>query len=105
MEGERPDRPQEPDLNDLVWDMTKRCWQEDPVLRPRMERVVATLDEGQVSLSLYVQRGNFYFLQSRDACFSCAAINNLGVIHSLWFLWFGVCPSHLHPPHSLKIRC
>ena len=45
MEGERPDRPQERDLTDTVWDMTKRCWQEDPVLRPRMEGVVATLRE------------------------------------------------------------
>ena len=48
MEGERPDRPQERDLTNPVWDMTVRCWQEDPVLRPRVERVVVTLREWQV---------------------------------------------------------
>ena len=52
MEGERPARPQERDLTDSVWDMTVRCWQEDPVLRPRIERVVTIQREGQVSPSL-----------------------------------------------------
>ena len=52
MEGERPNRPQEQDLSDPIWDMTKRCWKEDPVLRPRMEEVVAILRERQVFLLL-----------------------------------------------------
>ena len=43
MEGERPDRPQERDLTDSVWDMTERCWQEDPVFRPKIKEVVAIL--------------------------------------------------------------
>ena len=45
MEGERPDRPREQDLTNPVWDTTVRCWQEDPVLRPRMKEVAATLHE------------------------------------------------------------
>ena len=49
---ELPDRPQEPDLTDPVWDMTLRCWQHEPDLRPTMTEVVATLRERQVFLSL-----------------------------------------------------
>ena len=52
MEGERPDRPNEQDLTDSVWDTTVRCWQEDPVLRPRMKEVAATLREWCVFPSL-----------------------------------------------------
>ena len=52
MEGERPDRPHEQDLTDPVWDTTVRCWQEDPVLRPRMKEVAAILREWCIFLSL-----------------------------------------------------
>ena len=52
MEGERPNRPQEQDLTDPVWEMTERCWQEDPVLRPRMKEAVAVLREWQAFLPL-----------------------------------------------------
>ena len=55
MEGERPDRPQERDLTGPVWDMTELCWQEDPVLRPRMKEVVAILREQQVFHPLNVK--------------------------------------------------
>ena len=51
MEGERPARPHEQDLTHPVWDTTVRCWQEDPVLRPRMEKVVTILRRRGVSLS------------------------------------------------------
>ena len=43
MKGDRPDRPQDQGLTDPVWDITVRCWQEDPVLRPKISEVVATL--------------------------------------------------------------
>ena len=48
MSGERPDRPQESSLIDSVWDTTLRCWDEDPVQRPTMTRVVGTLREWPV---------------------------------------------------------
>ena len=59
----------------------------------------------RVSLSVFMYNMGattyFYFLQSRIACFSCATTGNLGVTNSLQFK---VCPSHLHPLHSLTIR-
>lgn len=46
MDGKRPDRPretQELGLTDSVWDMTLRCWQQDPASRPTMMEVVGLL--------------------------------------------------------------
>lgn len=48
MDGERPDRPNEPDLTDSVWTMTLGCWLQDPVQRPVMTKVVAVLREWPV---------------------------------------------------------
>ena len=65
MGRERPDRPQEQDLTDPVWDMTVQCWQHDPDRRPKMMQVVATLREWQAFLSLeHEHRGMtcLYFL-------------------------------------------
>ena len=45
IEGERPDRPQESGLSDLVWDTTLRCWDKDLVQRPTMTKVVEILRE------------------------------------------------------------
>ncbi|KAF9785479.1 CNH domain-containing protein [Thelephora terrestris] len=45
MEGERPDRPQDPGSTDEVWDVTLRCWDENPAQRPAMTSVVGTLRE------------------------------------------------------------
>ena len=42
MGGERPARPQEAQergLTDSVWDMTVRCWHQDPPQRPTMMEV------------------------------------------------------------------
>ena len=64
--SERPDRPQDPDLSDQVWDMTVRCWRQDPARRPKMKKVVATLQKWQVFLSLGYEHHHFihfYFLQ------------------------------------------
>ena len=75
---ELPDRPQEQDLTDSVWDMTVRCWQHEPDSRPKMTEVVATLREWQVFPSLeHEHRGmtRFYFVQSSVTHFSCPATN------------------------------
>ena len=44
--GERPARPQgtrELGLTDSVWEMTVKCWQQDPGLRPSVTEVVGLL--------------------------------------------------------------
>ena len=46
--GERPARPQggrKFGLTDLMWDMTIRCWHQDPAQRPMMTEVVELLRE------------------------------------------------------------
>ena len=50
--GGRPSRPQGQDLTDPIWYMTTRCWQEDPLLRPKMMEVVTILRERQVFFPL-----------------------------------------------------
>ena len=45
MNGERPDRPQDPFLTESAWDMTLGCWHQDPVYRPAMAKVVQILQE------------------------------------------------------------
>ena len=55
MDGQRPARPQEAQelgLTDLMWDITVRCWHQDPVQRPKMTKVVGLVREWLVSLSL-----------------------------------------------------
>jgi len=54
--GEWPARPQEAQelgLTDSVWNMTHRCWHQDPACRPTMTEVVGLLREWPVfSLSM-----------------------------------------------------
>ena len=45
MDGERPDRPQEPDLTDPIWELVCTCWHQDPAHRPEMAKVVGILRE------------------------------------------------------------
>ena len=52
MQRELPDRPQRQDLTDSVWEITVRCWQNDPDHRPTMTEVVTTLREWQALSSL-----------------------------------------------------
>ena len=52
MDGERPDRPQEPGLTDSIWDMTCACWCQDPARRPAMTKVVGILREWPVHFLL-----------------------------------------------------
>jgi len=52
MNGKRPARPQETQelgLTDSLWDMTVRCWHQDPAQRPTMTEVVELLRELLVS--------------------------------------------------------
>ena len=51
MGGERPARPQEAQglgLTDLIWNMTLRCWRQDPAYRPTATEVVGLLREWSV---------------------------------------------------------
>jgi len=43
MEGERPPRPTHQNLTDDLWLMVRRCWDQEPRLRPEMSQVVLEL--------------------------------------------------------------
>jgi len=48
MDGKRPDRPNEArelGLIDSLWNMTVRCWEQDPAHRPTMTEVVGLIRE------------------------------------------------------------
>ena len=54
MNGERPTRPveaQELGLTDFVWEMTIRCWDQDPAERPTMTDAIQSLRRWSVFLS------------------------------------------------------
>ena len=70
--GRRPGRPQKQDLTDQIWNMTTRCWQQDPLLRPKMMEVVQTLREWQVLLPL--QHEHLDMLPSIVAMPGCASL-------------------------------
>jgi hypothetical protein len=50
LDGERPARPTHPNLTDELWVLMKRCWNQDPHLRPEMSEVLETLRGSSVSL-------------------------------------------------------
>ena len=55
----RPQDAQELGLTDSVWDMTVRCWHQDPAQRPMMTEVVKLARELSVfSLSLWNEHHN-----------------------------------------------
>ena len=63
MSGERPARPQKKEfgLTDSMWDMTVRCWHQDPAQRPAMTEVVGLLRELLVlSLSIEADLSDFF---------------------------------------------
>jgi len=64
MTGERLARPQgaqELGLTDLIWDMTLRCWHQDPALQPTMVEVVGLVREWSVlSLSPWNEYHNIF---------------------------------------------
>ena len=48
-------------LTDSLWDMTVRCWRQDPTQRPKMMEVVELLDELLASsLSIEADLDNFF---------------------------------------------
>lgn len=49
--GDRPPRPDHPELSDDIWNLIRRCWNDNPSNRPPIETVLATLQE-QVSKPL-----------------------------------------------------
>ena len=55
----RPQDTQELGLTDSVWDLTVRCWHQDPAQRPMMTEVVKLARELSVfSLSLWNEHHN-----------------------------------------------
>ena len=47
-DGIRPDRPHEAEklgLTDSLWEMTVRCWHQDPAQRPNIKEVIGLLRE------------------------------------------------------------
>ena len=66
MGGERPVRPQEAQelgLADSLWNMTARCWHQDPAQRPTMTEVVGLIRELLVA-SLSIEADINDFLQA-----------------------------------------
>ena len=60
--AERPARPQEArelGLTDSMWDMTVRCWCQDPAQRPTMTEVIRLLRRLLVSLSVEADLSDF----------------------------------------------
>jgi hypothetical protein len=51
LEAKRPARPTHPNLTDELWALMKRCWNQDPYLRPEMSWVLQILRGSSVSLS------------------------------------------------------
>lgn len=43
LSGERPMRPARPDLTNDLWEITERCWHQDPQCRPEISEVVHCL--------------------------------------------------------------
>ena len=41
--GDRPSRPVHPTFTDELWELTRRCWNQDPSLRPNMSEATEVL--------------------------------------------------------------
>ena len=44
LSGKRPDRPIHPGLTDKLWDLVQRCWEQEPLRRPEISKVVSLLE-------------------------------------------------------------
>ena len=45
MDGERPMRPNHPDLTESLWTLTQKCWADEARDRPKMWEVIKVLKE------------------------------------------------------------
>ena len=73
MDGGRPARPQEAQglgLTGSVWDMTVRCWHQDPVQRPTMTEVVRLTREWPV-FSLFLKNQHHDMLPAATGWLHC----------------------------------
>jgi hypothetical protein len=50
MRGERPPRPTHPVLTDQLWALMRRCWDQDPRLRPEVVEISPILLASSVPL-------------------------------------------------------
>jgi len=41
--GKRPDRHEQPRIDDCTWNLIQSCWESDPSKRPTLDRIVETL--------------------------------------------------------------
>lgn len=41
--GRRPERPTHPNLTEDVWDLTQRCWNQNPKQRPEISEIIFCL--------------------------------------------------------------
>lgn len=51
--GERPPRPTHPVFTDALWTLTQRCWDRDPILRPKTSEALRILRTSSVPLPFY----------------------------------------------------
>ena len=77
LDGERPPRPINPTLTDDVWTLVRRCWDQEPQLRPGMRRVLQDLassllqslhQSSKSSPEFQVALSQFYDGTERKAC-------------------------------------
>ena len=43
LEGKRPPRPAHPSCTNNLWALIQRCWDEDPLVRPKISEVLQNL--------------------------------------------------------------
>lgn len=53
MQGDRPLRPEYPTFTENLWTLMKRCWDQDPRLRPNISQVLQVLPTPSVPYSLW----------------------------------------------------
>ena len=64
MHGKRPPRPEEArnlGLFDSVWEMVKRCWEQDPAQRPEISEVLDVFKKAAAAHALVLAR-RYYVL-------------------------------------------
>ena len=72
MSGKRPPRPTHPNFTDELWELTQRCWDQDPRSRPEVSELLGVLRDSSVFLSF--QRSHIRW----PDCFSWLVVHQPG---------------------------